>query len=184
MFDWKIMAASFAALLVVSSVLVGGFGFTDILDTFKDFLGDVPFEGLVTSPLGGGASKSAMVSFRADSLSLDLERAEFTADSTSFTDFSGNLQANLTNDVVSLSQIDTDLKISIPLTEVIIQEASLDSLSLADTSFTVSSDSLETSGSNTSLDITGFSGQIKVTSDIVELSGNFSSVRGAGKAIV
>ena len=53
MFDWKILAASFAALLVVSSVLVGGFGFTDILGTLSDWMGESPLSGLVTAPSRG-----------------------------------------------------------------------------------------------------------------------------------
>ncbi len=48
MLDWKIMGAAFAALLIVSAVVVGGtggFGVTDIFDRLMDWLKSSPYGG-------------------------------------------------------------------------------------------------------------------------------------------
>jgi hypothetical protein len=182
MFDWKIMAASFAALLVVSSVLVSGFGFGGIIDTLKDFLGDIPFEGLVTSPVR--ATSQANVTFHPSSFSLGLDSASFSVGQASFTGFSGTISADLSTDNLSIVQKDSDFSVSLPLTEVKIGQAAIGSIHADDTSFTVDSDSLETSGQNASLDVLDFSGSVRITASLVELSGNVSSVKGNGKAIV
>jgi hypothetical protein len=182
MFDWKILAASFAALLVVSSVLVGGFGFGDVLDTLRDWLGDVPFEGLVSSPLS--SSRQASVEFYPDSFELSLEGASFSMGSASFADFSGTLSANLTGDTLELSPADSDFRATLAITETTIEGVSLASLLLEDTEFHVKSNSLETSGQNASLEVSGFSGDVTITGGSVLLDGNFSSVKGNGKSLI
>lgn len=182
MFDWKILAASFAALLVVSSVLVGGFGFGDVLDTLKDWLGDVPFEGFVSSPLS--SPKQASVEFSPEFFELPVDGASFSMGSASFTDFSGTLSANLTSDTLDLSPTDSDFKVTLAITEATIEDVSLGHLLLEDTEFQIISNSLETSGQNASLEISDFTGHLTIRTDSILLDGNFSSVKGNGKSII
>ena len=182
MLDWKILAASFAALLVVSSVLVGGFGFTDILDTLRDWMGDSPFEGFVTSPLR--SSEQASVILYPETFELSLDRTSFSAGDANFTDFSGQMNADLSSGKLEFLQKDTDLTISLSLTEITLDDVSIGKLSLEDTEFHVISNSLDTSGQNATLELSDFSGQITITNERVQMDGNFTSIKGNGKPII
>jgi hypothetical protein len=182
MFDWKILAASFAALLVVSSVLIGGFGFTDILGTLSDWMGDSPLSGLVTSPVR--SSKEVVVTFQVPSFEASLDSADFEVDDAEFRGFSGTVTANFTSDEIMLAQKDTGFTVLLPLTDITIDDVSMPRLSLEETSFSVVSKSLETSGQNVSLEVTGFSGTLTLTREHVLLDGNVTSVVGNSKDIV
>ena len=182
MFDWKILAASFAALLVVSSVLVGGFGFTEVLDTLKDWLGEAPFEGFAISP--AMPSKHAIVTFYPETFSLAMESSAFSIGNARFTDFSGDLVANFTSDTLELCQKDTEFRVAMALTEATLEDISLTHILLDDTEFHVTSNSLETSGQNASLEVSDFFGQVTIMDDRIVLAGNFSSIKGNGKPIV
>ncbi len=184
MFDWKIMAASFAALLVVSSVLVGGFGFNDILGQLQDWMGDSPLDGLISAPNLGGGNNPASVTFFPDSFSMEVSGASFDAGGSSLSSFTGAVSANMSSDQLNLQQADTDLIITAPLTRTVIEDASIASVSLEKTKFTVKSDALETSGDGVSLELRGFTGKVTLTPDSVLLDGNFTSVRGNGKGII
>ena len=183
MLDWKILAASFAALLVVSSVLVGGFGFTDLLNDLKEWIGETPFEGFISLPIDSG-SKEAAVTLYPDSFSLDVTGSDFTANGAEFSGFTGTVAANLENGTVELSQSGSDFAVRMDLTRLVIGSVVIDQLTLEDMSFSVESNSLDTSGDNATLEILGFSGTVTLTRASVELSGNFSSVKGNGKVIV
>jgi hypothetical protein len=182
MLDWKILAASFAALLVVSSVLVGGFGFSDILEKLSGWMGDSPLGGLVSAPVRN--LKSANVTFYPQSFELALESSSFAAGGAAFTDFSGTCIANLSSDELLFTQKDSDLKVSLPLTEITFEGISLGKLSLEGTDFLVTSNSLDTSGQDATLEVLDFSGRITITSKLVRMEGNVTSVKGNGKEIV
>ena len=181
MFDWKILAASFAALLVVSSVLVGGFGFQDILGKLNEWMGDSPLSGLVTSPTRG--TKQVSVTFYPESFQLSVNNAAFSSGDSEFRSFTGTLDANLTSDEIILTQ-DSGFSATLPLTSTSLSSASISSISLEKTSFSVTSQSLETSGQDVSLEIVGFSGDVTITSEHVQLNGNVTSLTGNGKEIV
>jgi hypothetical protein len=176
------MAASFAALLVVSSVLVGGFGFQDILEKVNDWMGDSPLSGLVTSPKTG--TKQASVTFYPDFFELSVESASFTAGAAQFKAFTGKIVANLTSDEIELVQSDSNFRATLPLTSASLEDIPIGRVSLEKTTFSVTSRSLETSGQGVPLEIAGFSGDVTITSEQVELNGNFTSITGNGKEIV
>jgi hypothetical protein len=181
MLDWKILAASFAALLVVSSVLVGGFGFQDILSKINDWMGDSPLSGLVTAPKLG--SKQASITFFPKDFELTLDKASFTAGAVEFKAFTGTLKANLTSDELDLIQ-EGGFRATLPLTSASIEGIPISKISLEETSFSVTSKSLETSGQGVPLEIVGFSGDVTITSEHIELNGNVTSITGNGKDIV
>jgi hypothetical protein len=182
MFDWKILAASFAALLVVSSVLVGGFGFTDILDKLNDWLGESPFGGFVAAPVR--AVKPVTVILFPEHFELPLEGVSFSSGDASFEGFSGILTANLSSGTVSLTPGDNQFRVTLPLSELAIDDVRIGKLSLEDTDFHVISHALDTSGENVSLEVYDFSGRLSITQELVRLDGNVTSVRGNGKDIV
>ncbi len=182
MFDWKILAASFAALLVVSSVLVGGFGFTDILDNLNDWLGGSPFGGFVAAPVR--ATKPVTVILFPEYFELPLDGVNFSAGDTGFEDFTGTLRANLSSETVSLSPGDTLFRVTLPLSDLAIDDVKIGRLSLEDTNFHVISHALDTSGENASLEVYDFSGKLSITQELVRLDGNVTAVKGNGKDIV
>ncbi len=182
MFDWKILAASFSALLVVSSVLVGGFGFTDILDKLSDWMGDSPLGGLVVAPVR--ATKPVTVILFPEYLELPLNDVSFSAGDTCFDDFTGMLHANLSSGTLSFSPGDTRLRVTVPLSDLTIDDVKIGRLSLNDIRFHVISHALDTSGENASLDVYDFSGKLGISQKFIRLDGNVTSVRGNGKDIV
>lgn len=182
MFDWKILAASFAALLVVSSVLVGGFGFQDILGKLNEWMGDSPLSGLVTAPVR--ESEQVSVTFYPESFQLSLDHATFMSGDAEFRSFTGTLDANLTSDEIVVAQGDSGFSATLPLTNTSVGGASISKISLEKTSFSVTSQSLETSGQDVSLEILGFSGDVTITNNHVHLEGNVTSLTGNGKEIV
>jgi hypothetical protein len=182
MFDWKILAASFAALLVVSSVLVGGFGFTDILDKLNEWLGESPFGGFVAAPVRN--TKPVTVIFFPEYFELPVEGVSFSTVDADFEGFTGTLQANLSSNTISFSPGDTQLRVTLPLSDLAIDDVRIGRLSLEDTDFHVISHALDTSGENASLEVYDFSGRLSINQELVRLDGNVTAVRGNGKDIV
>jgi hypothetical protein len=182
MLDWKILAASFAALLVVSSVLVGGFGFGDILDKLREWLGDSPFGGFVTTPAREPKAVAIIIFPRNFEFSVD--STDFRAGDADFQGFTGTIQANLSSDTISFSPRDTKLVVTLPLSNVSIDDISIGSLSLSDTDFNVISHALDTHGENATLEIHDFSGRVTISQELVRLDGNVTAVKGNGKDIV
>lgn len=182
MFDWKILAASFAALLVVSSVLVGGFGFSDILDKLQEWMGGSPFGGFVTAPVRD--SKPVAIIIFPDTFELSVDKASFAIGDADFQNFTGTIQADLTSDMLTCHQKDTDLKVSLPLSELKIEDVSIGKLYLEDIDFNVISHSLDTHGENSTLEVNDFSGRVTILDELVRLDGNVTAVKGNGKDIV
>ncbi len=71
-----------------------------------------------------------------------------------------------------------------PLQNITIYDIRVDKIFLDETDFSVSSNQLETTGENGTIEIFDFSGKIKFSPDSVELHGNVSMVRGNNKDIV
>ena len=182
MLDWKILAASFAALLVVSSVLVGGFGFTDILDKLNEWLGGSPFGGFVAAPLR--ATKPVTVIFFPDYFELPVDGVSFRAGDADFEDFTGTLEANLSSKTISFFPGDTGFRVTLPLSDLAIDDVKIGRLSLEDMDFHVISHALDTSGENASLEVYDFSGKLSINQELVRLDGNVTAVKGNGKDIV
>ena len=182
MLDWKILAASFAALLVVSSVLVGGFGFGDILEKLREWLGESPLGGFVSTPSKTPVQVAVIIFPR--SFEFSLQDSSFTSGDTDFQGFTGTIQANLTSDLLTFSPSDTALSITMPLSNTSIGGVSIGKLSLDGVDFSVISNALDTSGENASLEVYDFSGRLTVNRELVRLDGNVTSVKGNGKEIV
>jgi hypothetical protein len=182
MFDWKILAASFAALLVVSSVLVGGFGFPDILDKLNELMGDSPLGGFVSAPIR--PTKDVSVIFEPDYFEFSVNSASFEAGDSEFTGFSGSIQANLSSNILAFLPDDSGFRLTRPVSEFTIDGVKISRISYEDTSFHVISDALDTSGQNASLEIIDFSGKIGISRSGIRLDGNVTTVKGNGKDIV
>jgi hypothetical protein len=182
MLDWKILAASFAALLVVSSVLVGGFGFADILDSIRDWMGGSPFGGFI-SPTARATRQASIVIFT-EYFELPVSGVSFSSGGTDFDGFTGTLRANLSSGTASLSPSDTEFRVTLPLDEISIDGVDIGRLTLEDIDFHVISNDLDISGENASLEVYDFLGRLSINDELVRLDGNVTSVKGNGKDIV
>lgn len=185
MLDWKIMAASFAALLVVSSVLVGGSGIpgiSGILDKVDDWMGDSPLSGFITSPVRG--SKQASLILYEDPFTLPVSDISFKTGGSSHSGFSGNILINRSSEKLTFSQSDSSFRIEMPLTNLTLNNVKIGRMSLEETKFSVLSSALDTSGESADLDFSDFSGVVELSSQKITLNGNFSSITGNGKPIV
>jgi hypothetical protein len=181
MLDWKILAASFAALLIVSSVLIGGLGFTDIVDNIRDWLGGSPFGGIVDFPEAG--SKAASVTIYSTPLSLLLDSPiNATISDASMTGFSGTLESDL--DESTLSLISEGFTLSFPLSNTTLGDIVIGKLLLENSDFSVMNEDLETSAENGTLELSDFSGEVTFTKGMTTLSGNFTSIKGNNKQII
>lgn len=190
MLDWKILAASVAALLVASTMLVGtssaqnlGFDLNDFFKGIEDWLRSSPLGGLFQAPVA---------SVYPVDIILETDHYEFrtgsdtnlTIDSINIINFNGDIISDFLEKTIVFSQSGTELDISMPLQNLSIDNIGIDKVFLENTRFVVTYNQLDTKGENASIEITDFSGQIIFRPSFVEMHGNVSMVRGNNKDII
>ena len=173
--DWKILAASFAALVIVSSILLGGFGlgdfFSDIISTIGNLLGASPFGGTTSPATGIGFS----VAFYASQFSLQTEQGvNMTVNPISLEMFDGEICVDYQEEIIVLRPENTDLSIDLPLQEIVIEQMTHSEVSIEEADFEITSEeSGKTTGSGT-VEIFDFSGRLTIGTDMIEFDGNAS----------
>jgi hypothetical protein len=186
MLDWKILVAAFAALLIASTVLVGGFGgfgLTDIFDNIGDWLKSSPFGGFFEAPVA--STHQVGITLKPEIYTLKTSSSiNLSIDSIDFVDFNGNIEADFQEKTLIFTEANTPLNIKMPLQNITIHDIRVDKIFLEGTDFSVSSDQLETTGENGTIEIYDFSGEIRFSPDFVGLYGNVSMVKGNNKDIV
>jgi len=186
MLDWKILAAAFAALLIASTVLVGssgGFGITDIFDRIVDWLKSSPFGGFFQAPIASVHEVDIILHPKTYALKTS-SNINITTDSIELVDFNGNIEVDFQTETLVFKETNTPLNIKMPLKNITIHEIRIDKILLEDTDFLVSSNQLDTSGENGTIEIYDFFGELGFNPDSVELHGNVSMVKGNNKEIV
>jgi len=177
MLDWKILAASFAALLVLSSVLLGAFGIGDFLagaaEKARELLGGAPFSGLFTGR--GSPEQQITLTLFPENFTLVPDSAvAITIGDIQLNDFAGEIGIHFDSNKLILEEKESSLSISLPITETEIEQVSLASLKLENAVFdvgpTISTD-------NGTFELTHFSGTVTVTEKNVEFFGNVSSIK-------
>ena len=181
MFDWKILAASFAALLIVSSVLIGGLGFTDIVDNVRDWLGGSPFGGFVDFP-EAGSKEAAVIIYKTPFSFSPEDPINVTIGEAEMSGFSGSISADF--EKLSLKFSADGLMLTVPISNITIDGISIGKLALNPSDFSVKSDNLETAAENGTLEMTNFVGSIEFRDTRATFTGNFTTVKGNGKQIV
>jgi hypothetical protein len=181
MLDWKILAASFAALLVVSSVAFGNFGigdfFSGILDKLNQLLGGgSPFTGLFGR---AGAGTEVNVTLYPDSIYFDPSSVNVTSPAASVHNFGGRLTADLAGGVLYLEEKSSKLSVSFPLANATytVEGLSFQKLSLSGTRFQLRSNQSDIS-SQGNLEIQGFAGRARISGGSVVLEGNATKITG------
>jgi hypothetical protein len=181
MLDWKILGASFAALLVVSSMFLGaGAGFGGLGDFFSGIISQISswFSG---SPFGGFFSAPSAQS-KAVTLLMYPQMLELKPDSpvgvdigkTSLTDFSGTITADYANKTLTFQEAGSSLKISAPMEEVRIAGLMISTLSSDSMKFEIVPNITSEDGA---LEMHGFNGTLSIREDSMEFRGNVTKLK-------
>jgi hypothetical protein len=188
MLDWRILGASFAALIVISAVFLGGTGSSEDTATSKGGVGDI-LSGIIEkiqgwfsgSPFGGffeqpvARSSTVQVVLYPDEFQLKPESAvDLSAGQTLVTGFTGTLDANFVNQTLTLSEEGSSLKVTLPLDSVVLEEIRITSLTLSGMKFEIVPNM--TSGNGT-LEMANFLGRMEFNSDSIDMFGNVSKLR-------
>jgi hypothetical protein len=185
MLEWKILAAAFAALLVISIVLVGNTGlkdiFGDIVGRITDWMGNKPF----TLPGENTAGDHGVsVTFYPDNFTLTPEaRINFTLSENEFENFNGEISVDFANNRITLKEKGSSFSVSSPVQPLTIQELKISSLALEGMRFTVKSAQSDITNDNGTIEIKGFLGTFSVGNSSISLEGNVTKITGDGWSI-
>lgn len=182
MIDWKIMAASLAALLFVSSVFVGDFGlrefFGTITEKLGEWLGNSPFGGLFTAPT------SSVID--ADVVSLKIYPETFTLrpdhpvnitfGTHTITDFTGDISVDYVGNVLAFDEANSQLVLEMPIETTAVEGMFIKKLVIDNEKIDVSTGDWEISSNNGSIELYDFDGIAEIDSGMIALSGNISKL--------
>ena len=177
MLDWKIVVASFAALLFVSSLLLGGLGvgdtFSDILDNIGQWLDSSPFGGFFSVPSKQTSSIDVILYPSELTLNPDAE-INLNLDQFELSNFKGGITADFVNNTLVFEEDSSSLKISMPLSNITIEELRINALLIDGMKFIIVPD---VTAENCSMEMYDFYGTGLITGEHIELMGNASRVK-------
>ena len=183
MLEWKILAAAFSALLVISMVLVGNTGIKDsfggIVGKLTDWLGGSP----VPIPIGSGKSANTVsIALYPKAFTLTPEsKLNLTLGDSRFENFNGAVTFDFQSGKLTLQE-KSGFSVSSPLKDFTIPDLKLSRLQISGMKFTVRSQS-EISNENGTMDIQGFSGSLSLGNSSIILSGNVTKITGEGWSV-
>lgn len=190
MLDWKILAASVAALLIASTILVGtssaqgfGFDFNDFFKGIEEWLKSSPLGGLFQAPVASVYPVDIVLEPNAYVLKTGSD-TNLTIDTMNINNFNGDIGADFEEKSIVFKQSNTDLSIRMPLQNITIDNIEIDKIFLENTNFMVTYNQLDTKGENATIEMSDFSGQVLFNLFSIELHGNVSMVKGNNKDIV
>jgi hypothetical protein len=182
MLEWKILAAAFSALLVISILLVGNTGVKDlfggIVGKITDWLGG----SSISLPGGLGKSGLNLVSVTIYPRNFTLSpgyKLNLTLGESSFENFNGELSADFEAGNLSLKD-KSGFSVSSPIQPLAIPDMKISRLTLKEMKFSVQSVQSNITNENGSLDIQGFSGVFLISASSITLSGNVTKITGDG----
>lgn len=176
MLDWKILAASFVALLVVSSVLLGGFGigefFSDLINKIGEWLGSSPFGGFFSTPTA--KTKEIDIVLYPANLSLKPDSSiNVSTDMITLTNFKGEISTDFENETLIFKESDSSLIVEIPLERITIPDLQIKKMSFENVRFDMKPN---ITGENGSIEIYDFLGKGIIAVGSVEFQGNVSKM--------
>jgi hypothetical protein len=181
MLEWKILAAAFSALLVISIVLVGNSGIKDtfggIVGKLTDWLGGSP----ISLPTGGkSGTNQVSLTLYPKTFTLNSEtKLNLSLGGSSFENFNGAITFDFQAGKISLQEKGSSLVISSPLQNFTIPDLTLSKLSIEGMKFLVHAQTDITS-ENGNMSIQGFSGTLSLANSSIILSGNVTKITGEG----
>jgi len=176
MLDWKIAAAAVVALLVVSTVLLGGFGigefFSDIINKIGEWLGSSPFGGFFATPTT--PTKEINIVLYPANLSLKPESdINVSVNTVTLRDFRGEIDINFNADIITFKELGSALTIEVPLEKVTIPNLRIKNMKFENMKFDIKP---SITSENGSMEIHGFLGNTTVNEDNIEFLGNISKM--------
>ena len=175
MIDWRILAASFTAIILVSSVALGGFGtgfFSDILDNIGDWLGTSPFSGFFITPTAKTHAVELTLYPETIELSPD-SKINLSTEKSKLMNFKGKMTIDFNSQIIRLEESGTSLIFEIPIEEVEVTNVKLSSLSVDNVSLRVSPDIVSEKGS---AQMQNFYGSVLINLDSLSFKGNVSKI--------
>ncbi len=177
--EWKILAAIFAVLIVVSSALVGSTGLKDFFMNSTGSVGDwwseAPFGSFFSTPQKG--STGVLINLFADNITLDMEApVNITAAKSSITNFKGSAMFDFRENSTEFVPTGSDIRLRTELGPTTIRDVRISRLVLTDVGYTITSEKTNITASGDDIEILDFFGDIHVT-DHVLLDGNVSKVK-------
>jgi hypothetical protein len=181
MLEWKILAAAFSALLVISIVLVGNTGVKDmfggIIGKITDWLGGSSIS--LPGGLGSGKANAVLVTLYPKNFTLSPGyKLNITLGQSYLESFNGDIVFDFESGRISLKD-KSGLSLSSPIQSFTIQNLSLSRLQIKDMKFTVKAQS-DISNENGTMDIQGFFGTFSVQDSSIAIQGNVTKITGDG----
>jgi len=179
LFEWKILAAIFAVLIVASSAAVSNTGLGDI---FMNSTGDIggwldnsPLSSLFSTP--EKETRLLTIEIRADMIPLRFDRpVNISASGTEIKSFTGDVEFNFIKNMSRFMPGGSSMVIESPLSETLIKDAAISRLVLSDVDFSVMTGKANISVTGDRIEFQDFSGDI-TANGMLTLSGNFSRVK-------
>ena len=174
MLDWKILAASFAALLFISSALIGGVGigdtFSGIMDKISQWLGGSSVS--LSTPV---ETQEVEILITPNILILPIEKdTTINIDSVTMKDFKGEVIVDYENELVTF--MSEEMEISTPLQEIKIRKTSINKLILEEIEIEIIHDEWTEKTEKRKVEIMEFSGDIEIGTDKISLKGSVSNI--------
>ncbi len=180
MLEWKILAAAFSALLVVSMVIVGNSGIKDafggIVGKLTDWLGGTP----ISIPGGKSGTSQVSITLYPKNFTLKPEsKLNLTLGESYFENFNGDVSFDFQAGRISLQEKSTSFVVFSPIQNFTIPDLRISKLSLKEMKFLVHAQT-DITNENGTLDIQNFQGSFSVANSSIILSGNVTKITGDG----
>ncbi|UCD02649.1 MAG: hypothetical protein JSV63_02545 [Candidatus Aenigmatarchaeota archaeon] len=179
MFEWKILAAIFAVLIVAASALVSNSEIKDMFlnstGTLGDWMKGSPFGSLFSAP--EKTTSDVVITLSGGNVQLVIDKpVNITSEVSSVRNFMGTMDIILDENKTMLVPKDSDLVLDLQLEDMEVKNVNVPSLVLERMDFVVEYDNTNITGTDEKIEIHDFYGDLKIT-DVIELSGNVSKVK-------
>jgi hypothetical protein len=177
MLDWRILAASFVALLFISGLFITGFGIKDFITNIGEKIG----EWTSSSPFGGFFSTTPKkthqveIIFYPESIRITPQTPiDITSGSLNLENFQGTVNVSFSGKSIILKEQQTDLKIELILNRMVLENIKLASFTAGNASFEIKPDIKTSKGT---IDMTDFSGKVLLDEKSITFIGNVSILK-------
>lgn len=181
MLEWKILAAAFSALLIVSIALVGNTGvkdlFGDLAGRITDWMGGSP----ISIPGGKAGTNAVLIILYPKNFTLKPEtKLNLTLGESYFENFNGEVFVDFESGKISLKEKGSSFSVSSPIQPFAIQDLKISNLQLAGMKFSLQSSQSSINNENGTMNIQGFLGTFSIGNSTITLQGNVTKITGDG----
>jgi len=176
LFEWKILAAIFAVLIVLSSAFAASSGVKDFFFNLTSGLGGFmkgsPFGQASGGPVTEKTPNYVTIMIVADNITLNMDSpVNITTGRDRVDNFKGTLNLVFDGNASELIPSGTDLRLNLVMTGAEIAAIKIPKLAFKGVDFSVTSEKTNITATGDDIEITGFNGDIRIT-DYLTLTGN------------